>query len=133
MPDYTVQLLVDELNNIEKSIKNANVGILGLAYKKDVDDIRESPAFDIIKKLKEKGANLFIFDPYAKKENNVSGFDELLKKSDYLVLVTDHSLFRNMDLMKLKRNGIKIVIDGKNCLDKDKIVKMGIRYKGVGR
>jgi len=132
MPEYTVQLLSEELNNIEKSLKNANVGVLGLAYKKDIDDVRESPAYDIIKKLKEKGAKLFIFDPFVR-NGSVTSLDYVLKKSDYLILVTDHSSFRNMDLMKLKHNGIKIIIDGKNCLDKNKIMKMGIRYKGIGR
>ena len=56
-----------------------------------------------------------------------------MKKVVAVVVVTNHKDFVNMDLKKLKRHGIKVVIDGKNCLDKDKIVEMGINYKGIGR
>jgi len=53
-------------------------------------------------------------------------------KSDYLILVTAHDEFRNMDLEKLKGK-IKIIIDGRNCLDKNKVIALGIKYKGIGR
>jgi len=133
MPSYTVELLEKELKKLNRKIKDANVGVLGLAYKADVDDTRESPALKVIKILKEKEANVYIFDPYVKKESNVKNLDELLQKSDYIILVTDHNEFKNMDLSKLKENNIKIVIDGRNCLDKGKIKGMGISYHGIGR
>ncbi len=60
MPQYTVDLLQAKMNEIRKSLKGANIGILGLSYKADVGDLRESPAFKIIEKLKERGA-LLIF------------------------------------------------------------------------
>lgn len=133
MPDYTIKLLEKELQKINKSIKNSKIGILGLAYKSDVDDIRESPAFDIVSILKEKGAETFIFDPYVKKGSNVEDLDGLLNKCDYVILATDHKEFKNMDLRKLKENNIKIIIDGRNCLDKEKIKSLGILYHGIGR
>ena len=133
MPNYTVQLLENELKKLEKSIKDAKVGVLGLAYKANVDDIRESPSAEIVETLKNKGAEVFVFDPNVKKESNVRDFDELLSKSDYIVLATDHKEFRNMDLSKLEKNKISIVIDGRNCLDKEKIKSMGIAYHGIGR
>jgi len=114
-------------------LKNAKIGILGLAYKADVDDTRESPALKIIDILKSKGSEVFVFDPHVKKGNNVKDFDELLDKSDYIILATDHQEFKDMDLKKLKQNNIKIVIDGKNCLDKEEIKSMGILYHGIGR
>lgn len=133
MPHYTVELLENELKKIKKTIKNAKIGVLGLAYKANVDDTRESPAFEIINALKTKGAGVFVFDPHVKKGSNVKDIDELLNKSDYLILATDHSEFRNIDLAKLKKNKILIVIDGRNCLDKEKIKAMGILYHGIGR
>lgn len=133
MPNYTVKLLEEYLQKLKKTIKNAKIGVLGLAYKADVDDVRESPAFKIIKILKKKDADVFVFDPYVKKGTNVENLNELLQKSDYIILVTAHNKFKNIDLNKLKENNVKIVIDGRNCLDKEKIKSMGIMYHGIGR
>jgi len=133
MPSYTIELLENELSKMNKKIEGANIGILGLAYKADVDDTRESPSLKIIDILKEKKAEVIVFDPYVKKGSNVENLDELFKKSDYIILVTDHDSFKNMSLNKLKENDIKIVIDGKNCLDKVKVKALGILYHGIGQ
>ncbi len=133
MPHYTVELLEEQLKKLKKAIKNAKVGILGVAYKANVDDTRESPAFEIINILKTKGADIFVFDPHVKKESNAKDLDELFNKSDYIILATDHNDFKNMDLEKLRKHKILIVIDGRNCLDKEKIKSMGILYHGIGR
>ena len=118
---------------LKKSVKGAKVGVLGLAYKANVDDIRESPAFEVINILKAKNADVFAFDPHVKKGSNVKDLDELLQKSDYVILATNHDEFKNMDLNKLKKYKILVVIDGRNCLDKEKIKSMGILYHGIGR
>ncbi len=133
MPNYTVELLENELKKLKKSVKGAKVGVLGLAYKANVDDIRESPAFEVINILKAKSADVFVFDPHVKSGSNVNDLDELLNKSDYVILVTDHKEFKEMDLEKLKKHKIHVVIDGRNCLDKEKIKSMGIAYHGIGR
>ena len=73
-----------------------------------------------------------MFDPYVRKNSNVKNLEELLQKSDYVILVTDHKEFKDMDSNKLKENNIKIVIDGRNCLDKGNIKAMGILYHGIG-
>jgi UDP-N-acetyl-D-mannosaminuronate dehydrogenase len=78
-------------------------------------------------------ANLYVYDPFVVEESNVKSLDALLDKSEALILVTQHQEFVNMDLGKLKDNGIKLVIDGRNCLDKDRIRKLGIVYRGIGR
>ena len=114
-------------------MKGAKVGILGLAYKANVDDTRESPAFEVINILKTKGAEAFVFDPHVKNGSNVKDLDELLNKSDYIVLVTEHKEFKSMDLEKLKKHKILVLIDGRNCLDKEKVKAMGIAYHGIGR
>ncbi len=133
MPHYTVELLENELKKLKKSIKGAKVGVLGLAYKGNVDDTRESPAFEVINTLKTKGAEVFVFDPHVKTGSNVKNLDELLNKSDYIILVTDHNEFKKIELEKLKKNKVLAVIDGRNCLDKEKIKSMGILYHGIGR
>ena len=133
MPDYTVKLLETQLQKLGKEIKNAKVGVLGLAYKANVDDIRESPALKVIDILKKKNAEVFVFDPHIKSKLNAASMDDLLKNSDYIILVTDHKKFREMDLQKLKEFKVKIVIDGRNCLDKERIKSFGILYHGIGR
>ena len=132
MPAYTVELLENELKKLNLEIKDAKVGVLGLSYKADIDDTRESPAFEIIKILKEKNADVLVFDPYVQKDSSADSLDEILNKSDYIILATDHKEFKNVE-NKLKENNIKIVIDGRNCLDKDKIKELGIIYHGIGR
>ncbi len=133
MPSYTIELLEQELEKLNKKLENSNIGILGLAYKANVDDTRESPALKIMDILKSKNSNVYVFDPNIKNKSNVENIDELLKKSDYIILVTDHNEFKSMEINKLKENNILVVIDGRNCLDKDKIKNLGISYHGIGR
>jgi len=133
MPQYTVDLLQVKMNEIKKAIKGSNIGIMGLSYKANVGDLRESPALKIIEKLKERGAILHIFDPYIPELSTVKNIHELLKKSEAVILVTNHSEFERISPKEFKRAGIKIIIDGVNALDKDAIKKCGIIYKGIGR
>lgn len=133
MPHYTVDLLEQQLQKLKKTIKKAKVGVLGVAYKANVDDVRESPSMEIINILKSKGAEVFVFDPHVMGVGNVRDLDELFNKSDYVIVATDHNEFRSMDLSLLKKHKILAIIDGRNCLDKEKIKSMGIMYHGIGR
>ena len=132
MPDYTVKKVISALNEVGKPVKGTKICVLGVSYKKDVGDLRESPAFKVIQLLKKLGANLSIYDPYVPEKSTVKNLNECLK-NECLVLVTDHSEFRNMDYKKLKNSKVKVIVDGRNCLDKGKIIKSGIIYKGIGR
>lgn len=133
MPKYTVNLLLQQLkaNNIELS--SIKVGILGLAYKQNIADVRESPAKEVIKYLKKLGANLEIFDPFVKKASTVNTLDEILAKCQAIIVCTNHTFFiKELDGNRLKYNNVRFVIDGRNCLDADSIRKFGIDYKGIG-
>jgi nucleotide sugar dehydrogenase len=131
MPEFTVNLLVEELNKLGKSVKGTKIGILGLAYKGNVDDTRESPAFEIIHLLKKLGANIFIFDPYLKEKSDAKSLSELFDKVECIVVASDHNEFKSIKASDLK--SIKLVIDGRNCMDKESIKNAGIVYKGIGR
>jgi len=133
MPAYTVEMLQDALNEIKMPMKGTPIGVLGVAYKANVDDVRESPAVKIIKQLEKYGATPLIFDPHIPERSTVKNLDELLKKSKAIILVTDHTEFKTIDPRTFKKFGIKVVIDGKNCFDKNAIEKLGILYKGIGR
>ncbi len=122
MPEYTVKILMEELNEIEKSIKGTSIGILGLSYKGNVSDLRESPSFEIIKILETKGAKLKIYDPFVLGKSN-STKEEVLS-CDAIIVCTNHTEFKDYDYSK-----VEVVIDGKNFLDKSKVK----RYRGIGK
>lgn len=134
MPAYTVELLQDALNTIKLPVNGTRVGVLGLSYKANIDDVRESPAFKVIKHLKKHGAEVTTFDPHVKKKSDVTTLEELLATSQALVLVTDHQEFKDaLTPELLNKYGIKVIIDGKNCLDRTSFQNAGITYKGIGR
>lgn len=133
MPEYTVELLQYALNKIKIPMKGAKVGLLGISYKANVADLRESPALEIIRLIKKHEADLNIFDPHTPKKSTVKNLKELLQKSDAIVLATDHKEFKEVDPKIFKKYKIRVIIDGKNCLDKEAIKKLGIIYKGIGR
>jgi UDP-N-acetyl-D-glucosamine dehydrogenase len=90
--------VVDRLNDKGKAVRGSRVMILGVAYKKDIDDIRESPALDVIRLLKERGAEVTYHDPHVSRIRE-DGVDlqslpldaKTLKGADCVVIVTDHS------------------------------------------
>jgi len=125
MPAYTVSLLIDALNDCKKSLNGTTIGVLGLSYKADVGDIRESPSLEVIKLLKGKGAKVIVYDPYIK--SDCKSLSEFSSKCKYVVLCTNHKVFNELDLSKFQ-----VFIDGKNMFYGCKIPKT-LKYKGVGR
>lgn len=133
MPEYTVEILQDALNELKLPMNGTSIGVLGISYKPNVDDVRESPYFKIIKALKKHKAKIISFDPHIPRLSDVKNIQDLLKKSTALVIVTGHKEFKEIDPKIFKKFGIKVIVDGANCLDKDAIKKTGIIYKGIGR
>ncbi len=132
MPFYTIELLTDALNLYEKPIKNTRIGLLGLSYKANVGDLRESPSLKIQEILLQKGADLIVYDPYFPELSSVKTLDEALQQSFAIILATNHDEFRSINAEKLIKSDVNIVIDGKNFLNKADIQKSGIYYKGIG-
>jgi len=132
MPEYTVELLQDALNKVKLPLNGTNVGLMGISYKANIADLRESPALKIIKHLKHHNANVLVFDPHTQKHSTVSSLEELLKKSQALILATNHKEFIDLNPAIFKKHGIKVIVDGMNCLNKEEIEKHGIIYKGIG-
>jgi UDP-N-acetyl-D-glucosamine dehydrogenase len=122
MPAYVVKRMVDLLKKNGIKLGTARVLILGVAYKKDVKDLRESPALDIIEKLKKKGLKIDYYDPFFAylKINGInlkrSGISKNnLKKYDCLVVVTDHSKINYESI----RKNTKLVFDTRNVYKKE--------------
>ena len=133
------------LRKIEKELwvlDGKQIGVLGLAFKPDTDDIRNSPALRIIESLKKDGAKIKAFDPQAmnnaKKE--LPGIEyaenpyEAAAGSEALVICTDWREFKNLDLERIKKLMVTpTIFDGRNIFEPKVMAKLGFRYFGVGR
>ena len=133
MPAYTIGLLADGLNEFAKSIKGTKIALLGLSYKANVGDLRQSPSLVMQKELEEKGADLIIFDPHFPNRSNVASLDEALAQATAIIIATDHTEFKTITPELLQAKGVNVVIDGKNCLDKAAFDNSSVAYKGIGR
>jgi UDP-N-acetyl-D-glucosamine dehydrogenase len=131
MPHYVVDKTIEALNDHKKPLKGSKVLVMGVAYKKDVKDLRESPALEIVALLDKKGALVSYHDPllpYLKMDNidlkSVKLDIQTLKKADCVVIITDHS---DVDYGLVAKNA-KIVIDTRNTLkdvkDRKNIVRL---------
>lgn len=135
MPHFTVELLEEALAAHNAKLKGARVALLGLSYKANVGDDRESPAYEIRELLAKKGAVLTVFDPYIPGKSTVSTLAAALKEAEYLVLAAAHDEFVNLRPADLKKYGIRAVIDGRNMWRdrKHDLKNVGIAYKGIGQ
>ena len=105
------------LNDDGKSIRNSKIMILGVAYKKDIDDMRESPALKLIQLLKFKGAEISYHDPYVQEFNNEKSIvlnSANIKMQDALIITTDHT---NVDYALIGKHA-KLIIDTRNVMAK---------------
>ena len=133
MPKYTVLRLQEALNEVKLPVNGTNISLLGLSYKEDIADLRESPCLEIMDILKGMGAKLTVYEPYVKDMSTVETLDDALDKCSALVISTAHRVFGNLTQEICKRDNILVVIDGMNKLDKEKIIKSGKIYRGIGR
>ncbi len=133
MPEYAVSLAARALRRKKKSLSNATVALLGLAYKRDISDERESPAHDIRDELERRGAVVRVYDPFVPDGSSVASLEDALQDADAALIATDHSLFRALQPFHFMRAGVDIVIDGRNCLRKSDFDRSGITYSGIGR
>ena len=134
MPSYTVSLVESMLGKSGIQVRGSKIALLGLFYKPDIDDSRESPALKILALLKERGADIRAFDPFVKKKSNIASLEEAIKGCDCVVLATHHRQFvERLSSQMLKKSNVHIVVDARNVLDKEGILKQGIAYKGIGR
>ena len=119
MPEYWIAKLAERLNDAGKAVRGSTVLVLGVAYKKDIDDIRESPALDVIRLLHQRGAEVCYHDPYVAKlkEDGLSLSSipltaETLERVDCVIVVTDHS---DVDYRLVARHA-RAVVDTRHVL-----------------
>ena len=127
MPEHVVQLVADGLNEAEKPLKGSRVVLLGVAYKRDINDVRESPALSIIDLLRAKGARVSYHDPFVAEVSftdahtqgsneplqSIALTDEELRTSDCVVIVTDHTEINYKRVTQLAT----LIVDTRNALN----------------
>ena len=134
MPKYTVDKLFVALNKIWKPLKWTKVWLLWLSYKRDIADMRESPAFWILKYLKEYEADVEIFEPYNLGKSTCASLEEIIHKCEALVIATNHTIFvEKLTVQNLKDTWINVIVDWKNCLDKWSFEWSWILYTWIWR
>ena len=136
--DRVVEKLLHEL----KILKGRTIGLLGLAFKPNTDDLREAPAIEIAQKLIDRGVRVKAHDPIAmerfQKEHSAVGVQlcasaaETAEGCDALVLITEWNDYRDLDWEALARKmRCPFVLDGRHVLDKEKLMRAGLRYVSI--
>ena len=135
---------VQKLQEVLKIIKGKTIGLLGLAFKPETDDLRDAPALEIARQLIEMGARVKAYDPIANEACKAQYPDLKLEYSgdiialsedcDALVIVTEWEEFQHLDLEKIGQEmNSRILIDGRNILSKAIVEAAGFTYRGIGR
>jgi UDPglucose 6-dehydrogenase len=133
-----------KLQEVLKIIKGKTIGLLGLAFKPETDDIRDAPALEIARELLEMGARVKAYDPIANdacarqypdlKIEYAGNAVDLAEDCDAVVIVTEWEEFRYLDLNKVGEvMHSKVLIDGRNVLDPEAVEAAGFKYRGIGR
>lgn len=122
MPHYWVQKVQDRLNDVGKAVRGSRILVIGVAYKKNVSDIRESPALDIMHLLSEKGAHIEYHDPYVPildsdglDMQSVTNLPDAVAAADCVVIVTDHDSYAWQMIAAQAR----LIVDTRNTLPRN--------------
>ncbi|MGC9523014.1 MAG: UDP-glucose dehydrogenase family protein, partial [Anaerolineae bacterium] len=125
-----------------RDLRGKVIGVLGLAFKPNTDDMREAPSIDVIRNLQRRGASVRAYDPVAMERaaeilNGVEMMDSayaVAEGADALILITEWNEFKNLDLERVKRSMAEpVLVDGRNIWDPAKARELGFRYSGIGR
>jgi len=136
------KIVINKIKQMLGTIEGRQIGILGLAFKPNTDDIREAVSVDIIRALLDKGCRIKAFDPVAAKRVKKIFSQVQYVKDEYaaaenaecLVVLTEWNEFKEMDLKKIKKAMKKPgIVDARNIYDPKKIKKLGFEYAGIGR
>jgi len=136
------RLVVQKLRDLLGGLNEKVIGILGLAFKPNTDDMREAPAVEIIHLLQNEGARIKAYDPVAMEVarsilNNVTYCAnpyEVAEGSDALVVITEWNEFKHLDMARIKQVMRQpILIDGRNIYDVHEMKNLGFTYRGMGR
>lgn len=136
-------IALEKLQQALKILKGKTVGLLGLTFKPDTDDLRDAPALNLIEQLNRLGAKVKAYDPIISQTGMRHGLSGVLVETDAerladgcdaLVLVTEWQQFSSLDYTKMAQlMSNPVIIDGRNFLDPETMIRAGFHYVGVGR
>ncbi len=134
-------LLFKRLHSILKKIKNKNISFLGVTFKANTDDMRDSSSLKLIPYLAKKGAKIKYYDPTGSKKefNNLKNVEysnsiqNCIACSDLIIIHTEWNDFKSINFKKISKNKKLIIYDMRNIFSPEKIKKLGIKYFGIGR
>jgi len=139
---HQVRQVIKKAKSLLWNLNGKTIGILGLAFKPNTDDIREAPSINIIRQLQQEGVRIKAYDPQAM-ENIRSIFPDIelcsdpyqvAEGSDGLIIVTEWDEFRNLNLPRIKELlNQPVIIDGRNIFEPARMKELGFMYQGVGR
>jgi UDPglucose 6-dehydrogenase len=136
------RLVLQKVRGALGSVEDRTIGVLGLAFKPNTDDLRESPAIEIIHLLKSEGAHVKAYDPAANEAATLllpgvelcSDAYAVAQGADALILITPWSEFRRLDLDRIRQSmTYPLLVDGRNLYDPAEMVAKGFFYQGIGR
>jgi nucleotide sugar dehydrogenase len=144
MPYHIVQILVNALNNVRKPLKGSRIVVLGLSYKEEIGDTRNSPSKPLIHEIKKMGAEIHSVDPFVSHQDAISEFEVdshfttltgIFDGADAIVLMTPHSDFKNIDFRAVKQimSSNPIIVDGRRIYSPDELNEIGFIYRGIGK
>jgi UDPglucose 6-dehydrogenase len=136
--------VIEKLLRELKILKGKTIGLLGLAFKPNTDDLRDAPALDIGARLIERGAKVKAHDPAAleraRREHGQSAIqfcdaaEQVAVDAHALILVTEWPQYQSLCWENLASTmRIRLIVDGRNCLDREKLEQAGFRYLGMGK
>jgi UDPglucose 6-dehydrogenase len=134
--------LLAKVERLVGGLRGKTIGVLGLAFKPNTDDLREAPAMELVEALLERGATVKAFDPAAMESaapllpavEMCKDAYAVAEGADALVLMTEWNQFRNLDLERLRGALTRpVFVDGRNVYDPDRMAGLGFIYEGVGR
>ncbi|MFM7425894.1 MAG: UDP-glucose dehydrogenase family protein [Elainella sp.] len=135
-------IVIEKLQRVLKILKGKTIGLLGLTFKPDTDDLRDAPALDLIKQLNRLGAKVKAYDPLVSQTGMRHGLSDVIVETnpeqladgcDALVLVTNWKEFKTLDYTKMIGfMNSAVIIDGRNFLDRKALEEIGLTYLGIG-
>jgi len=135
MPYYIVSIIDETLKKVGMSLNGAKISVLGVTYKQNVADTRESPAEVIIKELIQEGADVYVFDPHITETfggKSVNNIEQAIKAKDCIALIVSHDKFNNIEEMINKFNPKICVVDTKNFINSN-LLKSTVTYRCLGK
>lgn len=141
--DGQKRILLEKISRMLWNLKGKRIGLLGLAFKPETDDLRFAPSLDLVEQLRAAGAEVAVYDPKAMlaakvllrgKVRFARTAEDAARGADCLVLVTEWEEFKRLNFRKiLPRMRQPVLVDGRNLYDPKKLRRIGFRYAGIGR